>query len=203
MAVLSLFGLSGHVHAASLTTDELAARMAQRFEQTPVIRAEFMQEKAMAAFKKPLMTRGRLVFARGQGVIWKIEAPLRLTYVLGEDRITEMGEDGVAQVRTAQDVPGLAQVGRVFRALLGAQTEALRELFTIAPEGSVDAWRLQLTPKPGPLAQAIKKIQLAGGRHVERIRIEEGNGDATTIAFSHTSEDRMLTSAEREAFGVR
>jgi len=197
---LLLFPLLG---MAEPTTAELAARMAQRLDQAPVLRADFTQEKSMAAFRKPLQTRGKLVFARGQGVIWTIESPFKLTYILAEDRIVEIGEDGIAQVRTARDIPGLAQIASLFRALLGAQTEALAEIFTVAPEGTLDAWQLVLVPKPGPLAQAMREIRMSGGRHVERIRIEEANGDSTALVFRNTTEDRALVSAERERFGLR
>ncbi|MBK9446123.1 MAG: outer membrane lipoprotein carrier protein LolA [Betaproteobacteria bacterium] len=201
--ILALLLLTPFASPAAPTTAELAARMAQRIEQAPVLRADFTQEKAMTAFKKPLQTRGQLVFARGQGVIWQIDAPLKLTYVLGDDRIVEIGEDGIAQVRTARDIPGLAQVGSLFRALLGAQTEALAELFTITPEGTIDAWHLTLVPKPGPVAQAMREIRMSGSRHVERIRIEEANGDSTTLVFRNLREDRALLPAERERFGPR
>lgn len=188
---------------AAPSADDLAARLNQRLEQKPVLRADFVQEKQMAAFKKPLVTKGRLAFVRGQGVVWKIESPLKLTYVLTDERIVEIGEDGQPQVRTAQDVPGLAQVGKVFRALLGAQTGALKDLFAIAPEGSAEAWRLALTPKAGPVGQFMRRIDLAGGRHVDRIRIEEGNGDTTTISFRNTSEDDTPSAEERTLFGSR
>lgn len=188
---------------AAPTADDLTLRLNQRLSQHPVLRAEFVQEKRMAAFKRPLVTRGRLVFVRGQGVLWIIEAPLRLTYVLTDDRIVEIGEDGKAQTRTVQEVPGLAQVGRVFRALLGAQTDALKDMFTVAPEGSPDAWQLVLTPKPGPVGQYMRQIQLAGSRHVDKIRIEEGNGDATTISFRNTSESDSASAEERARFGGR
>ncbi|MGE5489797.1 MAG: LolA family protein [Actinomycetota bacterium] len=188
---------------AAPSADDLAARLNQRLEQKPVLRAEFVQEKQMAAFKKPLVTRGRLVFVRGLGVLWKIESPLKLTYVLTDDRIVEIGEDGNAQSRTAQDLPGLAQVGRVFRALLGAQTGVLKDIFAISGDGSADAWRLALTPKPGPVGQYMRQIQLAGGRHVDRIRIEEANGDSTTITFRNTAEDDAPSAEERARFGSR
>ena len=188
---------------AAPTTAELAARMAQRLDQAPILRADFVQEKSMAAFRKPLQTRGKLVFARGQGVVWSIEAPIKLTYVLAEDRVVEIGEDGMPQVRTSRDIPGLAQVASLFRALLGAQTDALAEHFVVTPEGLLDAWRLLLVPKPGPLAQAMKEIRMSGGRHVERIRIEEANGDSTTLIFRNTAEDRALAPVEYELFRLR
>lgn len=199
-----LIGVACAVPAsAAPSADDLAQRLGQRLNQHPVLRAEFVQEKQMAAFKKPLVTRGRMVFVRGQGVIWSIESPLKLTYVLTDERIVEIGEDGSAQTRTAQDVPGMAQVGRIFRALLGAQTDALKDLFAIAPEGTEAAWRLLLTPKPGPLGQYMRQVQLAGGRQIDKIRIEENNGDATTIAFSNASEADAPTAEERARFGVR
>lgn len=188
---------------AAPSADELAQRLGQRLNQHPVLRAEFVQEKQMAAFKKPLVTRGRMVFVRGQGVIWSIESPLKLTYVLTDERIVEIGEDGSAQTRTAQDVPGMAQVGRIFRALLGAQTDALKDMFAIAPEGTDAAWRLLLTPKPGPLNQYMRQVQLTGSRQIDKIRIEESSGDATTITLRNTSEADAPTAEERARFGVR
>lgn len=181
----------------------LSAQFASRLEQHPVLRAQFIQEKQMAAFKKPLVTRGRLVFVRGEGVLWKIEAPLKLTYVLTDNRIVEIGEDGKAIARSAKEVPGIEQVGRVFRALLGAQTSAVADIFTIAPEGTPDAWRMTLSPKPRPLSQFMRQIRLAGGRHVEHIDIEEANGDKTAIAFRNTSEHDSPSAEERAWFGVR
>ncbi|EXI65570.1 MAG: lipoprotein chaperone [Candidatus Accumulibacter adjunctus] len=188
---------------AAPTTPELAAHMAQRFEQAPVLRAEFTQEKRMAAFRKPLQTRGQLTVVRGEGVIWQIDAPLKVAYVLAEDRIVEIGEDGVTQIRAAQDMPGLAQVGALFRALLGARVDVLADLFAVVPEGTLDAWRLTLTPRPGPIAQAIREIRMNGGRHVEQIRIDEANGDSATLVFRNFREDRTLLPVERERFGLR
>lgn len=201
--IAALFLAVATAAGAAPSADDLALRLNQRLAQHPVLRAEFVQEKQMAAFKKPLVTRGRLVFVRGQGVLWTIEAPLKLTYVLTDDRISEIGEDGSVLARTAQDVPGLAQVGRIFRALLEAQTDALKDIFTVAPEGSVDSWRLTLTPKPGPVGQYMRQVQLIGGRHLDKIRIEESNGDATSISFRNTSEADAASAEERARFGGR
>ncbi len=183
--------------------DELTIRMSQRLGQASVLRAEFVQEKTMAAFKRPLQTRGRFVFARGHGVIWMIETPFKLTYVLAADRIVEIGEDNVPQVRTARDVPGLGQIASIFRALLDAQIDALSETFMVRPEGTLDAWRLTLTPKQGPLTQVIHEIRMSGGLHVDRVRIDEANGDNTIFVFRNTTEDRALTPVERTRFELR
>lgn len=193
---LLLLCLGAPVWAAG-EADLFAAQLARQLSPAPVVRADFVQEKQIAAFKKPLVTRGKMVFARNQGVIWKIESPLRVTYVLSEDHIVEMAENSPPQVRTARDVPGLAQIGRIFRSLLGAQAAPLAEIFSVDGDSRAERWKLALSPKPGPVAQYMKQIRLEGARHVERIRIDEANGDSTAITFSNPREDEPLNADEQ------
>lgn len=189
--------------SAAIDTPDLSAHFAQRMQQHPVLRAEFIQQKQMAAFKKPLVTNGRLVYLRNEGVIWKLEAPIKLAYIMTDRSIVEIGEDGKANVRNAKDVPGIEQVGRVFRSLLGAQSSAVSDLFTVSSTGALAAWQMTLTPKPGPLNQFMTQIQLNGGRNVDQIFIDETNGDKTTITFRNTTESGSLTPEEQALFGVQ
>lgn len=183
--------------------EEIAAQLSRRLSQRNVVRADFIQEKQMAGFRKPLLTRGKMVFARNRGVLWKLESPLRITYVLTEERIVEISENGQMQSRTARDVPGLAQVGRIFSALLGAQAGPLNDLFTFDGELSGERWKLTLLPRPGPVAQYMKQVRLEGARHVERIRIDEANGDSTNIVFANPREDDNPTVDETALLGKR
>ena len=187
------------LHAAE--TDTLA-RIGAQLEQHAVIRAEFTQHKQMAAMKRPLVTSGRLVFSRQHGVLWQIEQPLRISYVLGEERIVEIGADGVRRERGVRDVPGLAQVGRVFRAMLGANSAALREQFEATVHGDPAQWEIILTPRNAQLAQFLTRLQLSGGRFVSDISIAEAGGDTTQINFRHTQGANALSEAELQHFGV-
>lgn len=180
----------------------VAERMQRRFDQHPVLRAEFTQEKQMAAFRKPLVSRGRLVLSRGEGMAWRIDSPLRLTYVMTESRILEIDEAGKLSVRSSRDVPGIEQVGRIFRALISANFDVLGNTFTIHQEGEPNAWRVTLVPRPGPIAQFMRQIRLSGGRHVDRVSIEEVSGDLTTISFRSFAEDDALAVDERAWFGA-
>ena len=190
-----LVGLSLGARAELL--EDLSARVAQY----PVVRAEFVQTKQMATMKRPLVTRGHLVFSRSQGVLWQIEQPYRMSYVLGETRIVEIGGDGTRKVREMRDVPGLAQVGRVFRAMLGANPSALREHFDIEAQGGLDRWTLNLKPRQAQLAQFLSGLQLSGGRFVENIRIDEAGGDSMQIRFSNSQSTEALTATETHLFG--
>jgi len=187
------------LHAAETNT---LARIGAQLEQHAVIRAEFTQRKQMAAMKRPLLTSGRLVLSRQHGVLWQIEQPLRISYVLGEERIVEIGADGARRERGVRDVPGLAQVSRVFRAMLGADSAALREQFDAAAHGDPAQWEIILTPRNAQLAQFLTRLQLSGGRFVSDISIVEAGGDTTQINFHHTQGSNALSDTELQLFGV-
>jgi len=193
-----VFLLAGAAHAAEPDT---LARIGAQIEQYPVVRAEFTQSKQMAAMKRPLVTTGRLVYSRRYGVLWQIEQPFRMSYVLGEDKIVEIGADGVRRERGLRDVPGLAQVGRVFRALLGANTAALRENFDATVHGDPAKWEIELKPRQPQLAQFLTGLQLSGGRFVDSIRIGEAGGDSTQIRFRNSQGASAPSEAELQLFG--
>lgn len=199
--IIFLAFLIGPAVAAETGQADALARIGAQIEQYPVVRAEFTQSKQMAAMKRPLVTSGRLVYSRRHGVLWQIEQPFRMSYVLGEDRIVEIGADGVRRERGLRDVPGLAQVGRVFRALLGANTTALREYFDATARGDPGKWEIELKPRQPQLAQFLTGLQLSGGRFVDSITIGEAGGDSTRIRFRNSQGASAPSDAELLLFG--
>lgn len=179
---------------------DMLARIGTQIEQYPIVRAEFTQIKQMAAMKRPLITSGRLVYSRRYGVLWQIEQPYRISYMLGEEKIVEIGTDGVRKERGLREVPGLAQVGRIFRAMLGANAVALRESFNVAVQGDADKWEIELKPRQSQLAQFLTGLQLSGGHFVETIRIGEAGGDTAQIRFHNTRGASALSEPELSLF---
>lgn len=177
--------------------DALVERVAARLEGHPVIRAEFVQHKSIAALKRPVVTSGRLVFSREHGVLWRIERPYAIAYVLREDNVIEMTADGTRRKRSARDVPGLVQVNRVFRALLRADAAVLQEYFAVSARGDEARWELQLAPRQAQLAQTLRHVRVQGGRFIESIHLDEAGGDATRIEFRNTTVAHALVGDER------
>ena len=198
--VLVAAALSAALPLAAAEPDALA-RIGAQIGQHPVVRAEFTQTRQMAAMKRPLVTSGRLVFARQQGVLWQIEQPYRMSYVLGEERIAEIGADGARRERRLRDVPGMAQVSRVLRALFGADTAVLQEHFDVVLRGDAAKWELDLKPKQAQLAQFITGLQVSGGRFIEAIRMDEAGGDTTQIRFRNSQAATAPDAAELQLFG--
>ena len=178
------------------------ARIGAQIEQYGVLRADFVQTKQMAALKRPLVTSGRLVYSRRHGVLWLIEQPYRIGYVFGDERIVEIAADGTRRERGLRDVPGLAQVSRVFRALLGANTTALREVFEVSVQGDAAKWEIELKPRQAQIAQFLIGLKLSGGRFVERIGIDEAGGDTTQLRLRNTQGASAPAEAELQLFGA-
>jgi len=178
------------VHAAP-ALQQLTARL----DRSEVIHAGFIQTKTLHALKRPLRTSGRVVFARGQGVLWLIEKPYQASYALNADSVTETGPDGARRVRAAREAPALAQVGRVFQAIFQGELKGLEEHFAVTVSGDAERWRVELTPKPA-LARFLKGISARGGRFLDLIEVEETQGDRTRIEFSDARIDAPLSEAE-------
>ncbi len=198
---LVLMGALGCVTPLYATELDALDRIGAQVEKSPAVRAEFTQTRQMAALKRALVTTGRLVYSRKHGVLWEIEQPYRMTYVLGDEKIVEIGADGVRKERGVREVPDLAQVARVLGAMLGANTAALREYFDVALQGDTSMWSLELKPRQPQLAQALTGLQLSGSRFVETIRIKESGGDTTHIRLRHTQSVATPSDAELKLFG--
>lgn len=188
------------IQAFAAVPDTLAQIGAQ-MEQHPVVRADFSQSKQMSALKRPLVTSGRIVFSSRHGVLWQIDQPYRIIYVLGEQRIIEITGDGARRERSLRDVPGLAQIGSIFRAVLGANVAALRENFDVSVQGHPGKWEIKLVPLQAQLAQLLGSLELSGGSFVESIRINETGGDITQIRFRNTHAVAAPDQSELRLFG--
>jgi outer membrane lipoprotein-sorting protein len=195
--ITCLLFVSFHVHAQA---DDLLTRVTAQLDKHAVVRAEFAQSKQIIGLKRPLQTSGQIVFAREHGVLWQIEQPYKVGYILSEDKVVEIAADGTRKERLARDLPGLAQVGRVFRAMLGANTTALREYFDIQTQGAAGSWSLALTPRQAQMAQFIERLDINGGAFVDGIRIQEKGGDLTQIRFRNSSAAAALSESEQKLF---
>ena len=201
--LLALCGLVFSTLAHAQPAQDVLAQLNARLSHYPVLRADFIQTRQVAALKKPLISRGHLVISRQYGVLWEIEQPLHLSYVLGDKQIVEIGADGRSKTRDLQQMPGMAQVARIFRALLNTQSEALREYFDIENTSQGERWALQLVPRQQQLAQYLNQVDLSGEAFVESIRVQEASGDSTRIEFKNTKGTSQLDRAEIERFGAQ
>lgn len=172
-------------------------QLAGQLRQPAVVRGTFVQEKHLRALAQPLVSRGHYVLARGQGLLWRLETPLRQDY-----RITP---GGIArrQDETWQPLPQQgagARQNQLSLALLGGDSAALERDFAPALEGDAGAWTLTLTPRAVLLSQIFDAIRIQGGARVERIELLETQGDRTVLRLPDSQADDALSDTERHDF---
>ncbi|MBI3149391.1 MAG: outer membrane lipoprotein carrier protein LolA [Betaproteobacteria bacterium] len=196
-ALLLALGLGAPLHAQDRTLfEDIAAGL----DPAAVIVSEFTQTRRIAALKQPVVSSGRVIFARGMGVVWQIERPYRYAYVLGAQGTTEVNAAGERLRRKASDAPALVSVGRVFEALLRADLVQLREHFHIELSGSPRDWRAELVPRESAMAGFMQRLVIKGGRQLAEIELGESNGDSTRIRLRHRESGASLAPADAALF---
>lgn len=183
LVLVVLLWTSGCAAAA----DDLADRVVERLASYPVVRADFLQERTVASLTKPVTSSGRMVLSRDQGLLWQVEQPVKATLVFSAN--------GTAEGGAAQ-----AEMGRLIRAIVGADLRELRETFDIEPRGDLDRWTLHLRPQRREVAQYLRGIDLAGGKHLEVISVVEANGDSLMMRMRNFAVATELDPAERRRF---
>lgn len=191
---LALLGVLTIAPARAADAD-LLAQIRGQLTRYGVVQARFVQVRQMAALKRPLESKGFFVFSQADGLFWLLESPLRMSYWLAEQRMVELGADGVRKERSVRDNPALGQVGRVMRAFFSGDMAAVQDFFDLQASGSPARWSLALTPKQPAVAQLFKGLKVSGGKHLELIQIDERSGDSTTLTLS---EQTALDALPRE-----
>jgi len=177
--------------------DALLSNIAAGLGRSAVLRAEFTQTKKVAALTRPLESSGRLVYARERGIVWKIERPYRVTYLLNDAGVVELDASGAVSSSAGQG-PGWQHVSRIFRSLFAADLTALDQYFVAAARGEPAHWEIVLDPRPA-LKPIFQNVVVKGGRFVEQVNFAESNGDTMTIRFVNIREAATLDTNEFDA----
>lgn len=185
----------------ALTLDDLQ----QRFTEQPLIRAHFEQSRTIKSLPQPLLSRGNMLIARDQGLLWDQTSPFVMQLLLDDKRMVQTINGQSPQTIRAEDNPQMFQFNHLLRALFQADRKVLEENFRIEftslPEGR---WTLRLTPITTPLDKIFSSIDLAGKTYLERIQLNDKQGDRTDITLSqHQLTPAQLTDDERQRFATQ
>lgn len=183
--------------AATVVQGAPAPGVQARLAQAPVLRGDFVQEKQVAGFRRPLRSSGRFLLVRGQGLAWDTREPFAGETVLAQGRLYTRDLDGRRRLLLdGAASPGAAAATALLLALLGGDLEALAADFELQERVDDAGWQLLLSPRPGPMQSAFTRLRLAGDRHVREVEVEEANGDRTLITFAAIEEAQAPTADE-------
>jgi len=191
VAALALLLASPRTFAFSL--DDLQKQLSA----PAVVTGAFVQEKHLRALPQPLTSQGRFVLARDHGLLWLLRTPLRQDYRITADGIARRDPGGW---QTLPSQSAGAQQNRLFFAVLQGDSSGLQRDFDLALSGDAEHWQLRLTPRSLLLKQIFTRIEITGGRFVERIVLAETQGDSTVLLMQDSSGATALSDSERSDF---
>jgi hypothetical protein len=171
------------VPGAAMAGDELQdslLEISQALGRAGTVQAQFTQSRQLKAMTRPVISSGRLLMAPGRGVIWKVESPYRITLVVTKDKRMEIFPDGRKKI---YDKSGRStHMNTILYGLLAGKFDALNQYFSVQSDFSNGKWSMLLTPLE-PASAYVDRVTLNGSNYVERVRIDEINGDTVTIYF--------------------
>lgn len=176
MIIASLVLAAGAAAAAGLDTAAAPASFS----------AGFVQTRSLPGFDSPLTSRGNMRYDKVHGFHWEITAPYHYLFEMNGRQAHEELPDGTARDLDPDQTPWLAAVEHIFISALSGNQSELRSYFDVQAKPAGTGQALTLTPKPGPIANAIKRIEVteSGPGQPQELQIFESSGGHMDIRFS-------------------
>ena len=167
---------------------------------TPTVRANFDQQKKLASMNKTFVSKGTVLFSKSQGVIWKIQTPVKADLIVTPRKLVQKTQRTHSQIEIDKSPYG--SVATMFLQLMSGNETALAKNFNIVSASYIPAqWNVILTPKSSLFKKLFVRVDAQGQRYVDRIVLQEKANNSTTIRFSQqTTQPQTLTAEENALF---
>jgi hypothetical protein len=187
--------------AGASAAPAVAPGFARHLAAAPVLYGHFTQQKSIQGIRKPLVSQGDFLVARGKGVIWRTRKPFAAAAAVTAKGLwaLEGGDSSRAPKRTPLHQGNLGATLGMMERVLSGDPAGLEKNFTVRASGGDSAWTLHLSPKDPSWARFMRSIDLAGGAHVDSVAYLEANGDRTRISFTEVQAGGGALAAWSEA----
>ena len=193
--LLSLLISLAALPALAFSTAELTTQL-----QAPQsVQGGFTQQRFLRSMDKPVQTGGRFALRPGRGLFWHLQKPFEMKLRVRRDGISRQDAQGQWRANGSQTAQA-AQV-KLFMAVLGGDTAELQRHFNLALSGNARQWQLTLTPKTAVMRQVFNKIVISGGQLVQKVELDEKQGDRTVMQFNQLQTNQPLSPAAQQALG--
>jgi len=180
--------LAGEARAAFLN------QVSKKMGRLRSVAATFEQEKHLALFKKPLRSRGQILFGAPDHLRWEFLEPFRSVLIVSGDQVAKFEHKAAAwrkleQGRQAQVILVVMDNirswfrGKFDAPRVGGQEPAFDVLVAEEPKRLI-----VMRPRDAVIARTLREVELAlsaDGAHVEQVTIREVSGDKTVMTIAH------------------
>lgn len=197
---LCLISASALVTSAGHAQNTELKQVFSQLAATPVVRANFEQQKKLASLNKTYVSKGEVLFSKNQGVLWQIQSPVKADLIVTPRKLVQKTQRTSSQI--AVDKTPYGSVATMFLQLMSGNEAALAKNFNVVSANYSPAqWNVVLTPKSSLFKKLFVRVDAQGQRYVNRIAIQEKANNSTVIRFSQQSaQPQTLTAAENALF---
>ncbi len=155
----------------------------QHLASVPERRSSFAEEKTLAALTQPVRSKGWLEYRRPDHFEKVTTEPIQESLMVDGDRLSIVAGDQ-ARVLELDFEPPLRALVDAVRGTLAGDLGTLRRSYDVAMQGSVQDWRLTLTPKDASLTRLLRQVVVDGAdTDLRSVRITQSNGDQSLMTI--------------------
>lgn len=186
-ALCALLGVGMAARAAPAQAIDAVALM-QLLASVESATSTFVETRYSALLKKPLVSRGVLIYRRGEGLEKHVEYPRDERLVLRGGQLTIQSADGSKDITMNSGNSDLAGLVEGVRAVRTGELATLERHFQVQVDGAREHWRLHLVPRASALARYVSAMTVSGaGERLQQIEVLEASGDRTVMVIQETT----------------
>ena len=126
---------------------------------------------------------GMVSCARGKGVVWSMERPLRSRIVMSERGMAFSGDGkGGKQVPTSE-LPHYQEIKKAIDVFLAGGDISFEKLFDLSYAGTREKWSVSFVPKRLDMRSIIKSVSVSGAEKIENVEFCYASGENAKIEF--------------------
>ncbi len=149
----------------------------------------FTERKYLSILSEPLVLEGTVRYRSPDYVRKEYDDPESEIYEVRGDNLTIELPDGRRRELSIDEHPVLRAFVESYRGTLAGDVETLSRYFDLTLTGSMDAWRLRLTPRQAELAEHLSAVVMQGsGGRVLRVETLEASGDRSVMTVDAAGE---------------
>jgi len=161
----------------------------QATAQIEALSADFRSVKQVAFLEEPVLTQGRIFYARNQGIRWEILKPYRIALVYNGSNMYHYSaaSNNQWEKQPADSDLVLLEVMKQLQAWFSGEAFGMHDMYVIKIV-SRDPVRVVFVPRHSGMRKVLSELEFVFGKElfvVEKLKIMEGSGDMTTIHYQN------------------
>ncbi|CAO3358399.1 LolA-related protein [Azospirillum palustre] len=155
-----------------------------RFAKVGSSNARFTETREVGLLTAPLESSGTLTYRRPDFLEKRTLHPQAESLRLDGDRLTLTQADGASRTLSVSSMPEIQTYVESIRSTLRGDVPTVMRFYEVVLEGTLQDWRMQLTPRAEEARRIVRRIDIAGrDAAIRRIELLQADGDRSVMTI--------------------